>query len=142
VQASLQHRRFPYTAAACAAGLAARFARLALLLPLLLSACRPDEPHPPSTGGDAKQGQLLLARFQCGACHSIPGVQGAMGTAGPPLADIARRSYIAGHLPNDPEVMVRWIVDPRALHPGTTMPSMGVSPDDARHMAAYLYTLK
>jgi cytochrome c2 len=38
--------------------------------------------------------------------------------------------------------MVHWIVDPKALHPGTTMPAMGVSPDDARHMAAYLYTLK
>jgi cytochrome c2 len=37
---------------------------------------------------------------------------------------------------------VRWIVDPAALVPGTKMPSMGVSPDDAHAMAAYLLSLK
>ena len=119
------------------------FANLALASALcLLAACRPGEAQPPKAAGDAKQGRVLLARFQCGSCHAIPGVEGAAGTAGPPLTDIARRSYLAGHLPNDPEVMARWIVNPRALVPATTMPAMGVSPEEARDMSAYLYTLK
>jgi cytochrome c len=136
VQASSLHRRFGRAARHCAAG------GLTLLVLLPLSACRSDKPSRPNVTGDAGQGKLLLARFQCGSCHRIPGVEGAAGTAGPPLTDIGSRSYLAGHLPNDPDVMVRWIVNPRALVPGTTMPAMGVSADDARHMAAYLYTLK
>ncbi|WP_395408240.1 c-type cytochrome [Pseudoduganella sp. UC29_106] len=115
---------------------------VALLASLALGACHSEKPSRPKVAGDAAKGKLLLARFQCGSCHRIPGVEGAAGTAGPPLTDIASRSYLGGHLPNDPDVMVRWIVNPRALLPGTTMPAMGVSPDDARHMAAYLYTLK
>jgi cytochrome c2 len=141
VQASLQQRRFLHCASARAAPVAP--ISIACLLALgLLGGCRPDAPESPKIRGDAKQGRVLLARFQCGACHKIPGVEGAAGTAGPPLTDMASRSYIAGHLPNDPEIMVRWIVNPRALHPATTMPAMGVSPEDARHIAAYLYTLK
>ena len=136
MQASSLHRRFHGAARHCAAGV------VAFLVLLPLSACRSDKPSTPQVAGDAAKGKLLLARFQCGSCHGIPGVEGAAGTAGPPLTDIGSRSYLAGHLPNDPEVMVRWIVNPRALLPGTTMPAMGVSPDDARHMAAYLYTLK
>jgi cytochrome c1 len=49
---------------------------------------------------------------------------------------------VAGRLPNVPEPLVRWIVDPPAVKPGTPMPNLGVTPEDARHMAAYLYTLR
>ena len=53
-----------------------------------------------------------------------------------------RRSYIAGRLPNRPEVLAQWIAAPQALVPGTAMPSMGVSPADAQAMAAYLFSLQ
>lgn len=94
------------------------------------------------SAGDAARGKQLLAQFQCGACHAIPGVDAARGTAGPPLDTFGRQSYVAGRLPNYPEPLVRWIVDPPAVKPGTLMPKQGVSADDARHMAAYLYTLR
>jgi cytochrome c2 len=35
--------------------------------------------------------------------------------------------------------MIRWIVNPRAVNPGTAMPVTGISPAEARHVAAYLY---
>ncbi|WP_338762374.1 c-type cytochrome [Massilia sp. METH4] len=92
--------------------------------------------------GDPARGKQLLMQFQCGACHSIPGVEAARSTAGPPLDTFGRQSYVAGRLPNLPEPLVRWIVDPPAVKPGTLMPNLGVSPEDARHMAAYLYTLR
>ena len=61
---------------------------------------------------------------------------------GPPLAGIASRSYIAGVLPNAPDNMLRWIRDPKGVDDKTAMPNTGVTASDARHSAAYLYTLK
>jgi cytochrome c len=93
-------------------------------------------------GADSGRGQRLLAQYQCGACHTIPGVQASRGIIGPSLADFGRRSYIAGHVPNRADLLAQWIADPRSLVPTTSMPNMGVSHDDARDMAAYLHTLR
>jgi cytochrome c1 len=94
------------------------------------------------TGGDAALGKRLMEQYQCGSCHAIPGVGAATGTAGPPLDKFGRRSYIAGRIPNLPGPLADWLVDPPALKPGTMMPNLGVSNAEARHMAAYLYTLR
>lgn len=109
----------------------------------VLAGCDSDLPAPPQVaGGDVARGRLLLAQYQCGSCHRIPGVDSAVGMTGPGLDSFGRRSYVAGFLPNYPDALVRWIVDPPAVKPGTAMPAMGVSAEDARHMAAYLYSLK
>lgn len=94
------------------------------------------------TGGDAERGRELMRGYGCGTCHSIPGVTGATGLVGPPLGGIASRSYIGGVLPNAPDNMLRWLHDPRAVDPLTAMPNVGVTSSDARHIAAYLYTLR
>jgi len=94
------------------------------------------------TGGDPSRGPDLLRKYGCQSCHTIPGVVGANGLVGPPLAGIASRSYIAGVLPNAPDNMLRWIRDPKGVDAKTAMPNTGVTPSDARHIAAYLYTLK
>ena len=94
------------------------------------------------TGGDPSRGPDLLRKYGCQSCHTIPGVVGANGLVGPPLAGIASRSYIAGVLPNAPNNMLRWIRDPKGVDAKTAMPNTGVTPSDARHIAAYLYTLK
>jgi cytochrome c1 len=108
-----------------------------------LVGCDSDLPAPPRVaGGDVARGRLMLAQYQCGSCHQIPGVDNARGLTGPGLDVFGRRSYVAGFLPNYPDALVRWIVDPPALKPGTAMPAMGVSAEDARHMAAYLYSLE
>ena len=92
--------------------------------------------------GDTQRGQRLLAQYQCGSCHAIPGIQAAQGNIAAPLNAFGPRSYIAGRIPNSAEALARWIVSPAALIPDTPMPSMGVSGDDARDMAAYLGTLQ
>lgn len=92
--------------------------------------------------GDAERGQRLLAQYQCGACHTIPGVASAGGTLAPSLQSFGKRSYIAGRAANRPDVLMRWIIQPQAVVPGTRMPSMGVTSADARDMAAYLLELK
>ena len=88
------------------------------------------------------RGRALLAQYQCGTCHTIPGVPGSRGEVAQPLGAWGKRSYIAGRLVNRPEVLAQWIVAPQALVPGTAMPSMGVSPADAQAMAAYLFSLE
>ena len=110
----------------------------------LLSACsdKPSQVHAQQDPQQVALGKLLLAQYQCGSCHTIPGVAASRGTVGPTLQAFGRRSYIAGNVPNQPAALARWIVDPKALIPATTMPAMGVSPIDARAMAAYLHTLQ
>lgn len=110
----------------------------------LLTAClgEPTQLHAQQDQQQAGRGKLLLAQYQCGSCHAIPGVAASRGTAGPTLQAFSRRSYIAGNVPNQPEALAQWLVDPKALIPTTTMPTMGVSPLDARAMAAYLHTLQ
>jgi cytochrome c1 len=53
-----------------------------------------------------------------------------------------QRTFIAGEVPNSPENLVRWIRSPKSIEPGTAMPELGLSDQDARDVAAYLYTLR
>ncbi|HSJ56223.1 MAG TPA: c-type cytochrome, partial [Anaerolineae bacterium] len=92
-------------------------------------------------GGDPSRGRDAIERYGCPACHTIPGIPDADGVVGPPLFFWADRVYIAGLLHNEPENLVRWIQDPQSVLPGVAMPDMGVTDEDARDIAAYLYTL-
>lgn len=94
------------------------------------------------TGGDPERGKLAIRRYGCGSCHTIAGVPGANGLVGPPLTGVAGRLYIGGVLPNSPENLIRWIQDPQAMAGRTAMPDLGVTEEDARDIAGYLYTLR
>ncbi|SFV15979.1 c-type cytochrome [Pseudoduganella namucuonensis] len=116
---------------------------LALILgTVMLAGCGDGVPATRVPGGNAELGKRLIERYQCASCHRIPGVAGPNGDTAPALDTFGRASYLAGHVPNYPDALQRWIVDPPAVKPGTLMPAMGVAPGDARHMAAYLYTLR
>lgn len=92
-------------------------------------------------GGDPTLGKAAIEEYACFACHSIPGIDRADAYVGPPLDAWADRRFIAGKLPNEPDNLISWIVNPQAIEPGTAMPTIGVSEEEARHIAAYLYTL-
>ena len=94
-----------------------------------------------ATGGEAERGERVIQAVGCGGCHTIPGVRGARGRVGPPLDFFGDRSFIAGRLPNSPENLIRWVRDPRSIDPLTAMPDVGLSEQQARDVAAYLYTL-
>jgi cytochrome c len=93
-------------------------------------------------GGNARTGRATIRKYGCYACHSIDGVPGAHGLVGPPLDGIATREYIAGELPNTPQNLMQWIQHPRQVEQHTLMPEMGVTEQDSRDIAAYLYTLR
>ncbi|WAK03938.1 c-type cytochrome [Methylobacter sp. YRD-M1] len=123
----------------------AKILALGILLPVLagLSACGPDKEDrrlSQMISGDPARGKTALYNYGCGSCHTIPGVTGANGLVGPPLAGVGKRWYLAGMLPNTPDNMVAWIMHPQQINPKTVMPSMKVPEDTARDMAAYLYS--
>jgi mono/diheme cytochrome c family protein len=91
--------------------------------------------------GDPDRGQRMLEIYGCGSCHVIPGVPLARGKVGPPLTDYGERHYVAGDMLNTPMNLTAWILDPTGFEPGTAMPNVGVLPEDAWDMAAYLLTL-
>lgn len=92
--------------------------------------------------GTPRRGRDLILQYGCGSCHTIPGVPGANATVAPPLTGIALRSYIGGVLTNTPDHLREWIMDPPRVDSNTAMPNMGVTAQDARDIAAYLYTLR
>jgi cytochrome c len=117
--------------------------RLLIAVVLLLSACSGEvngvpEPREESASSIAS-GRRLIASYGCGSCHSIPGIPGANAMAAPPLNRYYQRSYIAGRLPNTWGNLTKYIQDPQQTEPGSAMPDLGVSEDEAHDMAAYLY---
>lgn len=121
-----------------------RWHPLALAMLALLAApvfARDTGPRWQVEGGDAARGRRLAGDFGCARCHTIPGLRDANGNVGPPLTRFADRTYVAGMLRNEPANLVRWLMHPQSVVPGNAMPEMGISEQQARDLAAYLYTL-
>lgn len=108
----------------------------------LSTACshEPDDP-PKVADANPELGRIALRTHECGVCHVIPGVRGARGQVGPTLEAYSRRVYVAGKFPNTAQYLVPWIYDAPSLAAQTAMPAVPMNEAEARHMAAYLYTL-
>ncbi|MBW9056387.1 c-type cytochrome [Rhizobium mesosinicum] len=91
------------------------------------------------TSGDPSRAPAIFRRYGCGGCHVIPGIAGADGKVGGPLADLRQRIYIGGVASNTPENLVQWIVLPQRFSANSAMPATGISEAEARDLAAYLY---
>ncbi len=98
----------------------------------------------PPLSGAAVHGRTLFFQSQadCASCHAIDGTT-AKGNVGPNLTHVGGRTMLAANvLPNSPDNMVRWLLNPQAIKPGNRMPNLRLSDDDARDLAAYLESLK
>jgi cytochrome c1 len=96
-----------------------------------------------ATGGVGARAMPIMVANGCTGCHTISGVPGAHGLVGPQLdATLATRIFVGGVLSNNSENLVRWIRAARQVNPHTAMPSTGISEQQARDIAAYLYALK
>ncbi|MEZ2126183.1 MULTISPECIES: cytochrome c family protein [unclassified Sinorhizobium] len=91
------------------------------------------------TGGDPSLAPAIFRRYGCGGCHMIAGIPGADGKVGPPLVNLRQRVYVGGVINNTPQNLIGWIVSPQHFSPKTAMPPTGISEQEARHLAAYLY---
>lgn len=107
-----------------------------------------------------EEGERVFLSRSCIACHTISNTT-ARGVLGPNLTRFGSRPTIgAGALPNSAENLERWITNPRAVKPGTMMPgtettapppgnpagppfpATGLTPEEVRAVAAYLFSLK
>jgi len=84
-------------------------------------------------------GEKLFTAKGCVGCHSMQAVNAPKGMIGPNLANVGARSYIgAGSFQNTDENLSRWIQNPQAMKQGVLMPNLGVTPDEAKSLVAFL----
>ena len=114
-----------------------------ILLCAFLVACD-GPPDRTSTLGDAntKKGRQLVVSKGCVACHTFPDVKWPRGGLGPSLQNFGRQGLIAGRLPNQPGVLMQFVRNAPVLVPGTAMPTILMTDQEARDVTAYLLTLK
>ena len=92
--------------------------------------------------GDAERGRAAVEARACGGCHlaegraigEAPAVEGLARTLAPDLAVAAQRFRR--------DMLIDWLIDPAALHPGTRMPAQGIECDEAKDITAYILTLE
>lgn len=88
------------------------------------------------------RGAAIVTEGACALCHAVRGTP-AVGRPGPDLTHVgSRRSLAAGTLAMSRGALQGWIANPKALKPGTTMPTVPLSAGDANAVAAYLETLR
>lgn len=118
---------------------------LLILSAALMLSCGRDPQFPAGeilSNGNTDRGRALMQQYGCPSCHVIPGVKGASGRVGPPLTEIALRTYLAGRILNTPEGLMRWVMHPRSVDEKTAMPEMNVTERDAADIASFLLTLR
>ncbi len=77
--------------------------------------------------------ELFYSKYACQSCH-IADYKKDKGYVGPALADVGDRLT--------PAWIYKWLQDPQALVPGTSMPNAHLTDDEARDLTAFLMTLK
>ena len=112
-----------------------------MMLGLMGAACSGavDSPARSVPSGDAGHGLEVMARVGCGSCHAVPGLDWPQGRVGPPLDGMGQRALIGSGLPNRPETLIPYLIDAPSVDPGSAMPPMPISEEEARDIAAYLY---
>jgi cytochrome c1 len=95
----------------------------------------------PNVPGDPATGRRLFLTAGCGGCHTLTDLPTATGVAGPNLANVTLRPTLAGDaIPMTPDFLARFLLDPAAVKPDSTMPNLGLTAAEARDLAAYLYS--
>ena len=108
-----------------------------------LAACDGPPDRTPTLGdASAVKGRQLVADKGCVACHTFPDVKWPRGGLGPSLEDFGRQGLIAGRLPNQPGMLMQFVRNAPALVPGTAMPAVSMTDQEASDVTAYLLTLK
>ena len=96
---------------------------------------------PPSAVGAAKGAGVFMEK-NCVNCHSIAGLM-TRGRAAPDLTHVGSRTTLAsGTLPNTPENLAKWLMNPQAVKRGVLMPEIGLTTDQIKDLVAYLEGLK
>ena len=81
-------------------------------------------------------------RAPCAGCHTIRGTP-AHGDVGPDLTHLGSRQTLAANtLPNTPERLREWILEPQHAKSGNRMPPTALGPSEVEELVRYLERLK
>jgi mono/diheme cytochrome c family protein len=88
-----------------------------------------------------EEGKKLYASRGCASCHQygnldlgLPGAQ--LKKAGPPAMLAPNLRFVRER--THPEVLLDWVMDPQRIAPGTLMPALGLSREDAMKIRDFL----
>ncbi|CAN5118652.1 cytochrome c oxidase subunit II [soil metagenome] len=89
-----------------------------------------------------KAGRDLFLNTSCVNCHAVRGTM-AKGTYAPDLTHLMSRQTLAsGMIPNTPENLKKWVVNPNSIKPGCLMPGFALKDSEMNLVIDYLKTLK
>jgi cytochrome c oxidase subunit 2 len=101
-----------------------------------------DQKRPAVDDAAARGGRDVFLSQTCVNCHRVRGT-GALGTYAPDLTHLMSRQTLAsGAVPNTPEQLRKWVIDPQRIKGGCLMPAFGLSREQVDHLVNYLTTLK
>lgn len=116
-----------------------------LILVLIVAGCgiltSSQDARVEEAGGNVARGEDLVRSHGCVACHSVPGMASVQDGYGPNLDGFANNRLIAGAVDNDPDTLIQFLMAPQSMVPGSAMPTLGLTEDEARDIASWLYTL-
>jgi cytochrome c oxidase subunit 2 len=91
---------------------------------------------------DAARGEQLFLNGACIGCHTVNGTK-ALGKVGPNLTHLASRKLFAGAVfDNNADNLKKWLANPPAIKPGTSMPNLNLAQSDIDALVAYLMSLR
>jgi cytochrome c oxidase subunit 2 len=100
-----------------------------------------EQSRPAQLDAAASAGRRIFEKTSCINCHTIAGTP-ANGRFGPDLTHVMSRETIAsGVVPNTPENLRRWILNPDDIKPGSRMPAMNLSGQELDAVTAYMASL-
>jgi len=101
-----------------------------------------DQKRPAMDDAAARAGREVFLSQTCVNCHRVRGTS-ATGTYAPDLTHLMSRQTLAsGAVPNTPEQLRKWVIDPQRIKEGCLMPAFGLSGEQVEHLVNYLMTLK
>jgi cytochrome c oxidase subunit 2 len=87
-------------------------------------------------------GRTALLGQSCVNCHRVRGTS-ARGSYAPDLTHLmARRTLASGLVPNTPDELRRWVINPQQVKPGCLMPAFGLDQRTVDDIVRYLGTLR
>ncbi|PCJ65448.1 MAG: hypothetical protein COA73_02510, partial [Candidatus Hydrogenedentota bacterium] len=92
------------------------------------------------------KGEILVNTKGCIGCHVIDGLGGSLGPDISFVGDKTRHDFDFTHFEGEEHSVSAWLhkhfVDPGELSPGTSMPDMALTDNDAVALTAYVLSLK
>jgi len=105
-----------------------------------------EPPRETTIGGDALRGKEIVARKGCFVCHELTGAARAAVAMEMPAVTPDALARAMSQAPDlrlarerfRPDMITQWIQDPQSIRPGTDMPKLGLTQQEARDAAAYI----